>query len=67
MPHWTWFIICWSAPISIGPRQITAWSSFVISPIDIIVTPWLRSGMMSLPSGDCGRPDTPSIRGCDGP
>ncbi len=38
-PHCTCISICCSAPISIGPRQTTAWPSLVISPIDIIVTP----------------------------
>ena len=66
-PQATWPIICCSAPISIGPRQITASPSFSIRPIDIIVTPWAWSGMMILPSGERGRSLTPIIRGCDGP
>ena len=66
-PQATWPIICCSAPISIGPRQITASPSFSISPIDIIVTPWACSGRMVLPSGDFGRSLTPIIRGWLGP
>ena len=50
-----------------GPRQTTAWPSFIMRPMDIMVTPKFLSGRMVLPSGLAGRPETPSIRGCDGP
>ena len=66
-PHCTCIIICCNAPINIGPRHTTAWSSLVINPIDISVTPWFLSGKIVFPSGDAGLPETPIIRGCDGP
>ena len=66
-PQATCVSICWSAPISIGPRQITAWPSSTIRPSDMAVTPWARSGRMVLPSGEAGRPESPNIRGWEGP
>ena len=66
-PHLTCPSICWSAPISIGPRQITAWPGSTIKPIDIIVTPCALIGMIVFPSGDPGRWLTPIIFGSEGP
>ena len=67
LPQTTCVISCCNAPMIIGPRQITASSSFSISPIDIIVTPCACNGSMSLPSGLAGRLVTPIMRGCEGP
>jgi len=36
-------------------------------PIDIDCTPCAIMGSMLLPSVDSGRPEMPSIMGCDGP
>ena len=56
-----------NAPINIGPRQTTASSSFSIRPIEMKVTPWFCSGMISLPSGEAGRLFSPIIRCWLGP
>ena len=45
-PHSTWPIICSSAPITIGPRQIIGVSSSTRKPIDIAFSPQAGSGSM---------------------
>ena len=66
-PHCTSPIICSSAPITIGPRQIIGVSCGTRKPIDMQVTPWASIGMMILPSGEDGRPEIPIMVGRDGP
>ena len=59
-PHSTCVSNCCNAPISMGPRQMTASSFFSISPMEIMRTPCASGGMMRLPSGDDGRFRCPS-------
>ena len=67
-PQATSFMNCWSAPWSIGPRQMTAaFGSSSRKPMLISLTPKRASGSIVLPSSDTGRPATPSIVGIDGP
>ena len=65
-PQATWPIICSSAPITIGPRQIIGVSSSTRKPIDIAFSPQRCSGMIVLPSVR-GFSCAPSICGSEGP
>ena len=65
-PQLTWPIICSSAPITIGPRQIIAVSSSTRNPMDIAFSPQAASGIIRSPTTS-GFRATLSIRGSDGP
>ena len=65
-PHVTWPIICSSAPITIGPRQIIGVSSSTRKPIDMhLQPPGLDRHHLS--ASTSGLRKTPSMRGRLGP
>ena len=65
-PQSTWPIICSSAPITIGPRQIIAVVSSTRKPIDIAFRPQASIGCMRSATIS-GLRFCPSIRGRLGP
>ena len=65
-PHSTWPIICSSAPITIGPRQIIGVSSSTRKPIDMQDRPQACSGII-FSCRTSGLRDSPSMRGRLGP
>jgi hypothetical protein len=65
-PHSTWPIICSSAPITIGPRQIIAVSCSTRKPMDMAFSPQREIGMIRWPTAR-GFSCVPSIWGREGP
>ena len=57
---------CSSALCSMGPRQITGWSSLAKNPMEIARTPW-TSGGINMSSITTGARSMPSIRGMENP
>ena len=58
---------CWTAPCSIGPRQMIGWSGGTSMPIEMTLTPWASGGTIFLSSLTSGCSVMPSICGMLGP
>ena len=56
-----------SAPVTIGPRQMSACSGSTRKPIDMVATPWAWRGSSFWPSREVGRCESPVSTGIDGP
>ncbi len=55
------------APVTIGPRQMSACSGSTRKPMDMAFTPCASSGSSRWPSREVGRSDRPVSIGSDGP